>query len=121
MKKLIFILLFMFAISAYSMELADYQKLKIGDIIHVKIEWGGTVRLEGNAVVQFLTPQWECVQAASIEPSNNFYSSFHRGFITLVSESSDGNVVLLKQENAKLKATIATLLAELKRIIGMLE
>lgn len=110
-----------FSVSCFCMESADYAKLKTGDIVHVKIEWQGKVYLEGDAVVAFLVTENECAQVGSTDRNHNFNSIFHRSFLTLVSSSADGNIVLLKQENARLKEIIKSLIVELKRIIGILE
>ena len=116
MKKLIFILIFMFAITAYSITLDEFQKVSIGNVVHLKVEWNSKVYLEGDAVVAYIIG--ESAQLASTNPQNNFSGAFHRSFITSVTQPNNDSLIA---ENQRLKDKIKALIAELKRIIGAFE
>lgn len=84
----------------------EAKKLKAGDIVHVKMQYGGKVYLDGDGVFQYLLG--EDIQMSSLDSSHYFSGCFACSNVTLVKSQSSTDIL----EKIKLK------LAELQQLIG---
>lgn len=117
MKKLLFIIIMLlFTVPVIAMTPTQFQGVKTGDIVYLKLEWNGKVYLEGNAVVAYKIG--DSAGLASTNPANNFSGGFNCGYLTMVKPSTDNS--LLQDENLKLKVMVATLNAKLNGLLAKL-
>jgi hypothetical protein len=67
------------------------KQLKAGDIVHVKMVYGGRIYLDGDGVVQYVIG--EDIQTSSISYEHYFSGMFHFSNVTLVKSQNQSDIL----------------------------
>jgi hypothetical protein len=67
------------------------KQLKAGDIVHVKMVYGGRTYLDGDGVVQYVIG--EDIQTSSISYEHYFSGMFHFSNVTLVKSQNQSDIL----------------------------
>jgi hypothetical protein len=116
-KLAVGIVLLLLATSAWSMTMEEFNKVKSGDILMLKLEYNGKVYVQGECVAAF--KYGESAQVASTNPNNAFIGTFHRSYLTPVS-SSNSDIDSIRAENTALRAENAGLKGRLTSVMSAL-
>jgi hypothetical protein len=111
MKKILFVIIFLacyMTIQSVAMTSWEFQNVGIGDVVHLKLEWGGKTYLDGDSVVAFKSG--DSAWITSTNQQNNFSGMFNCGFLTMVKSNQVSiSTVLLQARITQLEGIIDAL------------